>query len=163
MAYQPRDWAEGRRLRALELFRQGWRARRIAEALGVSEAAVSQWLKRERDEGGKRALRTRPKSGRPSRLSPDQFLALEKLLEQNPTHFGFTGSFWTGKRVAVVIRRTFGVTYHPNSATRLVRRLGFSVQKPAQRATQRDEAKIRYWRYTKWPRIKKKPNGKGEP
>jgi transposase len=163
MAYQPRDWREGRRLRALELFLRGWRARDIADALGVSEAAVSQWLKRFREQGGKRALRNRSKSGRPPRLSPEQLKALEELLEQDPTSFGFTGRFWTGKRVATMIRRTFKISFHPDSATRLARRLGFSFQKPAQRATQRKEATIRYWRYTKWARIKKKPGRKNEP
>ena len=41
----PRDWKEGRRLRALALHEQGWQAIRIAEALGVTRGAVSQWLK----------------------------------------------------------------------------------------------------------------------
>ena len=38
------DWREWRRFRGLELARQGWVHRDIAAALGVSEAAVSQWL-----------------------------------------------------------------------------------------------------------------------
>ncbi len=37
----PRDWLEGRRLRALELYETGWKAIRIAEALGVTRGAVS--------------------------------------------------------------------------------------------------------------------------
>ena len=41
----PQDWLEGRRLRALELSEQGWKAIRIAEALAVMRGAVSQWLK----------------------------------------------------------------------------------------------------------------------
>ena len=40
------DWREGRRVRAYELKEQGWSQRAIAAALGVSEGAVSQWLKR---------------------------------------------------------------------------------------------------------------------
>ena len=42
----PADWREGRRLRAWELHEQGWSQTSIAQALGVTQGAVSQWLKR---------------------------------------------------------------------------------------------------------------------
>jgi predicted transcriptional regulator len=45
-APQKQDWREARRYRAWELKQQGWKQKDIAQALGVSEAAVSQWLKR---------------------------------------------------------------------------------------------------------------------
>ena len=50
----PRDWREGRRLRAWDLYQQGWTQRAIAAALGVSEGAVSQWLTRAVQGGAKR-------------------------------------------------------------------------------------------------------------
>src|SRR5215203_3702760 len=53
------DWREGRRLRAFELKQQGWSQQQIAQALGVSKGAVSQWMKRGR-EGGVQALKRRP-------------------------------------------------------------------------------------------------------
>ncbi|MCA1854173.1 MAG: helix-turn-helix domain-containing protein [Beggiatoa sp.] len=42
--YAPHNWREWRRMRALELKRQGWKQRDIASALDVSKGAVSQWL-----------------------------------------------------------------------------------------------------------------------
>ena len=45
------DWREGRRLRAWELKQEGWKQRDIARALGVSKGAVSQWMKRAKQEG----------------------------------------------------------------------------------------------------------------
>src|ERR671933_780597 len=51
----PADWREGRRLRAWELKQQGWSQHRIAEALGVTDGAVSQWMRRQRDGGGAQA------------------------------------------------------------------------------------------------------------
>src|SRR5438876_11633595 len=59
---RPRDWNEGRRLRAWELKQQGWKQRAIAAALGVTEGAVSQWIKRAR-QGGPEALRRRTAPG----------------------------------------------------------------------------------------------------
>lgn len=43
------DWREGRRLRAFELKKRGWTQRDIADALGVTEGPVSQWMKRARE------------------------------------------------------------------------------------------------------------------
>lgn len=49
---QAAEWREGRRLRAFELKQQGWNQREIANALGVTEGAVSQWMKRARERVG---------------------------------------------------------------------------------------------------------------
>lgn len=163
MPYKPRDWREARRLQAWALSQKGWTQRLIAEALGVTEGAVSKWFKRSRDEGGKRALRTRQKAGRPPRLDPEQLRALAALLDQGPLAFGFIGEFWTAKRVAKVIRRTFRVSFHPGYVSRLVRTLGFSVQKPAQKASQRNNRRIAYWSKITWPRLKKRRGEKDAP
>jgi predicted transcriptional regulator len=45
------DWREGRRLRAFELKQEGWSQQQIADVLGVSKGAVSQWMKRARHGG----------------------------------------------------------------------------------------------------------------
>src|ERR671939_2175491 len=77
------DWREGRRLRAWELKQQGWSQQRIAEALGVSKGAVSQWMKRARQGGGVRALKRQPAPGAaPPRLSEEQRAEVPKLLER---------------------------------------------------------------------------------
>lgn len=153
---RPRDYREYRRLRAWELKQQGWKQKAIAEALGVTEGAVSQWLKRGRG-GGVAALRRRVAAGPTLRLSAEQRARLPELLERGAEAFGFEGDVWTTKRIATVIRREFGVRYHPAHVSRLVRALGLSVQKPLVRATQRDEAAIERWRRERWPQLKKSP------
>jgi transposase len=47
----PTHWKEARRLQAWRLKHKGWSQRQIAEAFGVSEGAVSQWMQRARDGG----------------------------------------------------------------------------------------------------------------
>jgi transposase len=159
---QPKDWREARRLRAWELKQKGWKQKDIAEALGVTPGAVSQWMKRAR-EGGTEALRSRPAPGPTPRLSQEQLARLPELLAQGAEHFGFRGEVWTRKRVAVVIKREFGVTYTPTHVGRIVKAIGWSLQKPVERASQRDEAAIARWRIEQWEKVKKKPRKKGEP
>jgi integrase len=57
------DWRVGRRLRAFKLKQRGWSQQRIAEALGVSKGAVSQWMKQARDGGGAQAPKRQPAPG----------------------------------------------------------------------------------------------------
>lgn len=162
IAEHPRDWREARRLRAWALQQQGWKQNKIAEALGVTEGAVSQWLARART-AGVAALRTRTSPGAPARLSAEQRAQLPALLARGAPAFGFSGDVWTRARVAAVIKREFGIAYHPDHVGRLLRAVGWSVQKPVEHATQRDEAAIAAWREKQWPAIKKKRRTKGGP
>jgi transposase len=150
------DWREGRRLRAWELNQKGWTQQRIAEALGVSKGAVSQWMKRARDgSGGVEALKRKPAPGARPRLSEEQRIKLPELLERGAEAHGFRGEVWTCERVATVIRKEFGVSYHPAHVSRLLKALRQSLQKPQRRANQRDEEAIERWKEKRWPSLKK--------
>ena len=156
------DWREGRRRRAWELKEQGWKQSAIAAALGVTPGAVSQWLTRARQDGVE-ALRRHPAPGPTPRLSAEQLAQLPVLLERGPEAYGFRGQVWTCKRVAEVIRRTFGVTYHPAHVNRLLHALHHSVQRPRERATQRDETPSAAWWQERWPALEKKRSRRGAP
>ena len=149
----PRDWREGRRLRARALHQQGWTGTAIAAALGVTKGAVSRWLKRAR-EGGVEALHSQPPPGPTPRLTADQLAQLPSLLARGAEAFGFIGEVWTAKRVAAIIRDEFHVRYHPDHVGRLLRAAGWSPQKPIRRATQRDEAAIQRRIAERWPALR---------
>ena len=154
LSSQATNWREGRRLRALELKERGWKQTQIADALGVTEGAVSQWMKRAREEGVE-ALRHKPPPGATPRLSEDERAKLPELLAQGAQAHGFRGEVWTCERVAVVIRKEFGVSYHPAHVSRLLKALRQSLQKPQRRANQRDEEAIEHFKDKKWPSLKK--------
>ena len=130
---RPKDWREGRRLRAWELKQQGWKQRDIAAALGVSEGAVSQWMRRVR-EAGVGGLRHLPPRGAPSRLSSEQRRALLEMLSRGADAFGFGDPTWTGPRAASVIYRYFGISYHPKYVTTLLQKMGWNPSARARRA-----------------------------
>lgn len=150
----PHNWKEARRLQAWHLKQKGWSQRQIGAALGVSEGAVSQWMKRGR-EGGPQALHHRSPRGAPRRLSVEQLAQLPGLLQRGPEAYGFRGQLWTRGRIAAVIQLACGVSYHPRHVGRLCQALRWSPQKPARRARQRDEAAIVQWREETWPAIKR--------
>jgi transposase len=147
---------EWRRLRAWALAQQGWTGSAIAQALGVTPGAVSQWLKRAR-EHGPAALHHRMPPGPTPKLTADQCAQLPTLLAHGAEAYGFLGDVWTTKRVATLIRREFGVSYHPAHVSRLLRQLDWSVQKPIRRATQRNDAALTPWYTERWPLLQAKP------
>jgi transposase len=150
------DWREARRLRAWELLQKGWKQKDIAEALGVSKGAVSQWVSRAQ-EGGMENLRHVKPPGAPARLRPEQRARLPELLARGAESFGFKGDLWTLPRVAQVIEREVGVVYDPSQVGRILKQCGLSLQKPLKRASQRDETAIQGWKDEYWPALKKRP------
>ena len=141
---------ERRRRRAIELLRAGRKPVEVAAMLGVDRRSVRRWNATYRKHGLK-ALRARPK------LVAEQREQLRATLIGGAKQAGFPTELWTCPRVAVAIRKQFGVSYHVDHLPRLLRSLGFSPQKPQRRAIERNEKRIAGWRYVQWPRIKKKP------
>jgi transposase len=95
--------------------------------------------------------------GSASRLSAEQRAQLPTLLAYGAEAYGFVGDVWTSKRVAAVIKQELGVVYHRAHVSRLLRQIGWSVQQPIQRATQRDEQVIAQWTTERWPALQAKP------
>jgi transposase len=145
-------WREWRRFDALRLKQKGWRQRRIAEALNVSEVSVSQWLSRTR-LGGPGALLAHPRPGRPPELSASQRAMIPEFLWHGPEAYGFKGRVWTCKRIAKVIQWELGIAYDKGHVSRLLKQLNWTPQAPIKRATQRDEMAIERWRREAWPRL----------
>jgi transposase len=159
MKWQPkrltREQMAERRLEGVKLLKGGKLSQAaIARQLGVSEAAVSQWCSA-LTKGGTRALQMKAASGRPTKLSAQQMRKLERLLKRGAVSNGFETERWTQRRIQQLIADTFGVNYHTNYVGRLMKRLGWSVQKPEARALERDEDAIRAWLSGDWTRIKK--------
>ncbi len=146
---------ERRRWWAVQLVEQGESPTQIAKFLGCSRSSIYRWCGQA--EAGPGGLAAKPHPGPAPCLSDKQLPQLEALLLQGALAHGWSTELWTGKRVARLIRRRFGVKYTPDHARRLVqRRLRWSCQKPEYRARERDEVEIERWRREEFPRIKKR-------
>ena len=100
-------------------------------------------------------LYRRPNKGAKPKLTSEQFGQLPSLLEQGPQAFGYWEDVWTRERVSRVIENRFGVRYHPTQVGHILRKLGWTLQKPVRQAKERDEAAIERWTQEEWPALKK--------
>jgi transposase len=141
---------------AANMFEQGGLATAvIAAILEVDDQTVRRW-RRQFEAGGRDALRSRTHPGRRPSLDEAQRTRLADLLLKTPAACGFGRHLWTQQLIADLIAREFGVTYHHDHVGVILKEIGFTHQKPARRAVERDEARIAAWRREAWPALLKK-------
>jgi|SRR6516162_926613 len=143
---------ERRRRLAVDRVRNGERPTVVARILSVNRTSLYRW--RKLADQGPQALAAKPQRGPAPRLSDDQLHHLEALLRDGAAAHGWPNRLWTAARVAQLIRRHFGVTFHPDHVGRFLRqRLGWTPQKPRRRARERDDDEIARWKRVDFPRI----------
>lgn len=151
--YKPADYEVLRR-RCVELDQAGWKQGPIAQALGLTQGWVSQTLKKYREQGAL-GLQWRKPPGAPTRLTSDQLCQLVEELNKGAEHQGFAGAIWTRPRINEVIKKLFDVSYDPSQVGRLLKKIGWSRQKPQAKARQQDAGSVAQWRQERLPELKK--------
>ena len=151
--YKQSDY-ESLRRRCVELSQQGWQQSAIAQAFGLTQPWVSRTLKKYRLQGSD-ALLEGKRTGAPARLSTDQLSQLATELSKGAQSHGFDGAVWTRPRINEVIKKLFGVSYDPSQVGRILKKIGWSRQKPQPKARQQDEKAVAQWREGHLPELKK--------
>jgi transposase len=142
---------ERRRYRAVEAVDQGDPVEDVARIYGVARSSVYRWLQMSKKPDG---LAARPHPGPTPRLSAQQQEHLEAMLCDGADAHGWPNRLWTTQRVADLVYRHFGVSWHHDHVGRFLReRLDWTPQKPHRRARERDEAAIQHWQKQTFPRI----------
>jgi putative transposase len=145
-------------LRAWRLSQADWKQKDIAPVLGVTEGAVSQWIKKARAAGAD-ALRHHPPAGPQPKLTEEQRAQVPDLLAKGAEPSGLRGAIWTTARVAVVIKQPFAVSSHPAHGSRLLPSIKDRVQKPEEGAIQRHEEAMATWKRERWQELKQSAAG----
>jgi putative transposase len=142
------------RLQAAELIEAGASDLEVARRFRVSRMSANRW-RRALAAGGRQALATRGAGGARCKLTPVQLRELETALDAGPAVWGWDeDQCWTLARIADLVRRQFRVDYTLAGVDLLLHRIGWSVQVPARRAAERDEAAVTAWKQETWPVIK---------
>lgn len=154
--YKQSDY-EALRQRCVELRQAGWKQNAIAQAFGLTQGWVSRTLTKYRLRGAT-ALQEGKRTGAPARLSAEQLTELVNQLSKGPEFHGFQGAIWTRPRVNEVIKTCFGVSYDPSQVGRLLKKVGWSRQKPQKKARQQDAQTVAHWRQERLGELKKSAN-----
>jgi len=149
---------EKRRRKAMNLMDRELSLNEVARRIGCHASSVMRW-RDERRKHGEKGLEPKPVPGRPTKLTTRQKERLVCLLLKGAMANGYHTELWTTARIAQLIERTFGVSYHRDHIGRFMATLGWSCQKPDRRALERDEQAIEQWKRKRWPQIKKTLRG----
>lgn len=159
-ALQDQEPRVAQRFHAMALSIEGQTASEIAQSLKVHRSCIPLWIgnwNRHRERG----LLEGHRAGRPGGLNPAQREQLQDILDSGPVAYGLETGIWTSPVISRVIADEFDQHYHPGHVRKLLKRLGYSVQRPTTRLVQADQDQRNRWvRYT-YPRLKKKPGAKG--
>jgi len=153
-ARRRREALQERRDRAAEMFKAGATQATIAHELRVSRVSAMRWHRawKKRGAGG---LAVAERLGRPPRLDGKDLERIDRRLRRGARGHGYGTEVWTLHRVTEVIAKATGVRYHVGHVGRVLRRMGWSLQRPTTRARERDEDAIREWVKVRWPDLKK--------
>jgi transposase len=135
-------------MQAGALFGAGHSQAEVARTFGVARQNVSRW-----QAAGLQALASRKPIGPAPRLSDGQRAAIDQALRQGARAHGFDTDHWTLARITTVIEQLTGTSYHAGHTWKLLRRMGWRLQRPARRAAERDEQAIAGWVVEDWPEV----------
>jgi transposase len=158
-AEQDGAYRVARRFHAVILNSEGHTSGEVARVLKAPRSKVSLWLSNY-NEYGVEGLLEGHRCGRPGELNETQGQALADIVESGPVAYGFDCGVWTSPRIARVIEEEFGIHYHSGHVRKVLRRMGFSVQRPRRVLARANPAEQDRWRRYDYPRLKKKPGAK---
>ena len=129
---------ERRRLRAAVLLEKGIHEAEVARRVGVHRQSVNRW-KRALEKLGRTGLKKAGRAGRKPLVSAVKLRTIEADLKRGLQALEYETGLWTTQRVAELIEERFGVRYTAEHVGSLLRRLGWSYQRPKGQALERDK------------------------
>lgn len=152
---------ESMRIHAVTLVVKGKKSpEKVIESLGFGRTVIYKWLKMYK-EGGWKALKSRKAPGKARKITKEEEKKLQKLLVKNPRQLQFDFGLWNIRMVQELIARKFKKNVCFQTVSNILKRIGFTVQKPQYRASEQDSEKVRKWKEEEYPAIKEESRKEG--
>jgi len=152
---------EEMRMSAVQRVEAGESPEAVATGLGINRRTIYRWLAAYH-YGGEEGLKAKAIPGAPMKLNGKQMAQIAKIIrEKNPLQLKFEYALWTLAIIRQLILTKFGVKLSEASVGRLMKRLGFSPQRPLYRAWQQNKALVESWRDKEYPEIAKRAKREG--
>jgi transposase len=159
----PATQAELRRV-AVAMVEAGGTRVEAAAAVGVNRRFVGAWVDAAR-RSGEAALAGGRRGRRPGEqkaLSPRQEERIRRLIAEGcPDRLKLPFALWTRDAVGALIARATGTRLSASAVGRYLRAWGFTAQRPARRATERNEPAVRAWLRHDYPAIAARAKAEG--
>jgi len=148
------DALEILRKSAVKRIESGESAEQVAQGLGMNRRTIYRWLSAYH-YGGEAALNAKPIPGAPPKVNAALLQKLASIIrEKNPLQLKFEFALWTLSIIRELLRRDFGIRISEVSVGRLMKRIGFTPQRPLYRAWQQDKQLVDSWVTTEFLNIK---------
>lgn len=148
-------------MQAVKMAKHGTPVSEIAKFFKVTTRAVFKWIA-EFSNGGQNALLAKEGAGRPPKVKPEQLVWIAKMVKNcTPDQLKFEFGLWTLKLIGALVERELGLKLSTPTLAKIMKQLGFSVQKPLYRAYEQDAVLVEAWRQTDYPALKKRAQERG--
>jgi len=131
---------ERRRIRGVQRVLDGARQAEVAREFGVTEGAVSHWMKKYRGKGWD-GLKVKPKPGGPIIFEDEHLKKLFEIVSRSPYSWGYESDLWTVVMARDVLYEQSGTYFSKTRVLSALHELGFSFQKPKVRALEKKTTK----------------------
>ena len=154
------DTQQFRREEIITLRKKGFTQAFIAEVVKCGQPWVSKVLNHSAPETSNQAVPVVKKTGKQSALNAENRKDLAVALDKGSISAGFETENWTRQRIAQLIETLFKVRHDPSHISRILAKMNYTRQKPKRVDYHHDEQKVREWKETTLPEVKKKPHPK---
>lgn len=157
----PHDALETIRISAVKRVESGESPEELAKGLGINRRTLYRWLAAYH-YGGEDALKAKPVPGAPRKVSGEVLQKLSATIrDKNPLQLKFEYALWTLAIIREVLRRDFNIKISEVSVGRLMKRIGFTPQRPLYRAWQQNKELVDTWVAEEYPKIKTRAKREG--
>jgi transposase len=150
------DGRVAKRATVLHSLHLGYGVEAVAQMHNLSVASIYNQVQRFQAEG-MAGLADKPKSGRPSKATPEYVGLLEATLESDPKDKGYAFSVWTQARLRHYLEQQTGISISRSRFQDLLERLGYVYRRPKRDLGQRQDPQLRQQVKTALEELKKAP------